>query len=121
MKYEELIPMICKENAWEVNENNHVIVHVGRKGFWQNCCTRIFGTEKADKKYEVELDDYGSYVWKKIDGKRSNMEIIEDIQRELGEEVNLASQRLVMFMHMLKRNKLIFFDKRHKNNRHESR
>lgn len=122
MKYEDLVPAIYKEHTWEVNEENHVVVRMERRSLWQDYRSRFWKMKNGNKnyddskpdvqQYEVELDDYGSYVWRKIDGRRNNMSIIEDIQRELGEEVNLATQRLIMFMHMLKKNKMIYYKKK---------
>ena len=60
---------------------------------------------------EVELDEYGSYVWKKIDGVRSISDISGDIIRDFGEEANLAVQRLVMFMQMLRSHHMIYLQK----------
>lgn len=104
MNYEDLIPVINDEYKWELTNEKNVVVYVINKGVFHACATKFFDRPKIS---EVELDEYGSYVWKKIDGTRSISDISKEIMRDFGEEANLAIQRLMMFMQMLRSHRMI--------------
>ena len=90
-----LIPVINEENTWSMDENGCIVIR-----------------EKNQKQTrEMELDYYGSFVWKRIDGKKRIRMIVEEIISELGEERELAIQRALLFFQMLKEHHLIFLDK----------
>lgn len=108
MNYEDLIPVINNEYRWELTSEKNVVVYVINKGFFHTCARKFMKTPQIS---EVELDEYGSYVWKKIDGVRSISDISGDIIRDFGEEANLAVQRLVMFMQMLRSHHMIYLQK----------
>ncbi|MBQ3584679.1 MAG: PqqD family protein [Lachnospiraceae bacterium] len=104
--YFDLIPIINMENTWEINEQNVVVIQVQKKGFLNRMAVRFFN--RSDK-VEIELDGYGSFVWQKINGQKSISEIVEEISKELGEEIELAAKRAAMFFEMLRMHRLIQF------------
>lgn len=104
MNYEDLVPVINDEYKWELTDDENVVVYVINKGLFHVCTRKFFNGPKIS---EVELDEYGSYVWKKIDGNRSISDISREIIRDFGEEANLAIQRLMMFMQMLRAHHMI--------------
>ena len=59
----------------------------------------------------IKLDEYGSFVWQQIDGKKS----IYEIGKEIGNKHNGASdqlyERLSKYFGILERNKYIVFEK----------
>lgn len=104
--YFDLIPVINEENTWSVDINNNVIISAKKKGIVNKIAIKYF---KKPEKREIELDGYGSIVWRKINGKKSIHEIVEEIIRELGEEREFARQRAAMFFEMLRFRELILF------------
>jgi len=57
--------------------------------------------------YKINLDSIGSAVWNKIDGFKNAAEIAEELEKELGEQIQPAYERLGIFLSMLKRGKFI--------------
>jgi len=53
----------------------------------------------------VKLDDFGSFVWRKIDGKSSFCTISKAMTDEFGERITPADERLQKFLTLLQRNK----------------
>lgn len=104
--YFDLIPIINMENTWEINEQNVVVIQAQKKGFLNRMAVRFFN---CSDKVEIELDGYGSFVWQKINGQKSISEIVEEISKELGEEIELAAKRAAMFFEMLRMHRLIQF------------
>ena len=59
------------------------------------------------KYYRIHLDDIGTAVWKRIDGKMSAGIIAEDIEKEFGEKVKPVYERVGTFLVQLKTAKFI--------------
>ena len=90
--YIDNIPRI-NDMKWEVLEDGIVEITVENTGFY------------------IKLDEYGSFVWQQIDGKKS----IYEIGKELGNKHKGASdqlyERLSKYFGILERNKYIVFEK----------
>ncbi|MBN2281714.1 MAG: PqqD family protein [Candidatus Marinimicrobia bacterium] len=57
--------------------------------------------------YFIHLDEMGSAVWKRIDGKSTALEIGGKIKEELGEKIEPVFERLGFFLAKLKNEKFI--------------
>ena len=97
--YIDNIPRI-NDMKWEVLEDGIVEITVENTGFYNKVAQRLF-----------KLDEYGSFVWQQIDGKKS----IYEIGKELGNKHKGASdqlyERLSKYFGILERNKYIVFEK----------
>jgi hypothetical protein len=60
---------------------------------------------------DVELDKYGSSVWRLIDGNNSVYDIGQILLQEFGEKIEPVYDRLVMFLRYLNRKGWIAFDR----------
>jgi hypothetical protein len=60
----------------------------------------------------VSLDEIGSVVWGLIDGRRTVVEIGEELERRFGERIRPTNERLGFFFGMLRRNKFVELDER---------
>lgn len=56
---------------------------------------------------KIELDELGSYVWKKIDGRKSTAEIIKEFADDQKVSVQEAEQSITLFFRELGRRGLI--------------
>lgn len=106
-EYLLLVPVINEENTWKTDENNIVIITKEKSSI----LSKILYCKKKKEKREIELDRYGSFVWKKIDGKKTISEIINEIIDEMGEEKETACKRATIFFEMLRVHRLINFIK----------
>ena len=59
--------------------------------------------------YRIKLDEYGSAVWKLCDGKRTVVQIGDELQKKYGKSVEPLYERLAIFIGVLKREGLIVF------------
>lgn len=111
--YLELIPAIKCENTWVVNDKNIVIITKMGKESLNKKIENYIKYKKVQKKEvnekEIELDNYGSIVWQKINGKKKIEDIINEVIQEMGEEKDTACKRAVVFFEMLRVHKLIDF------------
>lgn len=61
------------------------------------------------KTYKINLDEYGSAVWKLCDGKRTVQDIGDELEKKYGKTVEPLYERLAVFIGVLKREGLIDF------------
>ena len=105
--YIDNIPRI-NDMKWEVLEDGIVEITVENTGFYNKVAQRLF---KKPRYSFIKLDEYGSFVWQQIAGKKS----IYEIGKELGNKHKGASdqlyERLSKYFGILERNKYIVFEK----------
>jgi hypothetical protein len=56
---------------------------------------------------KVHLDDVGSFIWQRCDGRTTVAEIAEAMEAAFGERVSPAIDRLALFLRQLERGRLI--------------
>lgn len=59
--------------------------------------------------FKISLDKLGSAVWLEIDGKKKVSEIIEKLEKQIGEEISPAEERISKFLTQLYSYKFIRF------------
>ena len=64
---------------------------------------------KKPKTSYIHLDRFGSFVWSKIDGEKSIVEIGKDVEAKFGEEAKPLYERLAKFFEILKSYNFISF------------
>ena len=114
--YIDNIPKI-NDMKWEVLEDGIVEITVENTGFYNTIAQKIF---KKPRYSFIKLDEYGSFVWQKIDGKKSIYEIGKELQTvhegaatQLYERLLLAEDEKALskaLTAILERNKYIVFE-----------
>ncbi|MDR1067900.1 MAG: PqqD family protein [Clostridiales Family XIII bacterium] len=64
---------------------------------------------RVPETFTVDLDEFGSFVWSHLDGKRTVYDIGALLSAEFGETIEPVWDRLATFLKMLKNNKLIYY------------
>ena len=98
---------------WKENERGQVEICVLNKGIFCRI-TQIF--LHRPKKTNIELDQFGSFVWRQLDGKKSIYEIGKALRAEFGATTEPLYERLVSFVQILHDNHFVVYDHK-KNNR----
>lgn len=71
--YLDFVPVCAPGYSWKLNEKKLVEIEVQNKGFYNWLAQKFF---KRPKVSYISLDEYGSFVWRQMDGQRT----IYDIQ-----------------------------------------
>lgn len=103
--YVDKIPKI-NDKKWELLENGIVEVTVENTGFYNTLAQKLF---KKPRYSFIKLDEYGSCVWKQIDGKKSIYEIGQILKKEYKEASNQLYERLSTYFGILERHGYIIF------------
>ena len=100
----ELIPLRNPSLAYTKNEKGLITISVPNIGFFNKIAQTFFGRPKVS---QIHLDEYSSYVWLGMNGKRDITELGRYLKRKYGDEAEPLYPRLVKFMEILKSNRYV--------------
>lgn len=106
----DYVPQKNKDNKWTKEKNELITIHAVHKGFFSLLAIKCFARPRVS---HIHLDEYGSFVWKQIDGKKTIGQLAEIIKSEYGAGAEPLYNRLVHYMKVLYNNKLIVWEKKH--------
>jgi len=86
--------------SYETTETGRVVLLCRHTGFFALIASRFFKRPEITK---VELDETGSFVWEKIDGKSSVYELGKRLNESFGEKSEPLYERLSLFIKQLLR------------------
>ena len=101
----DFVPLISNKNTWDEKDGN-VTIHMVNRGVYSWIAQTFF---KRPKISHLDLDEYGGFVWKQIDGKNTVGEIALLLKEKYGDDAEPLYNRLVKYMQILKNNKFITF------------
>ncbi|WP_329886945.1 PqqD family protein [Pseudoramibacter faecis] len=89
-----------------VNAGGHIEIAVQNKGFFNKIAQVVF---KRPKVSHIELDDFGSFVWRAMDGERSIFEIGQMVKERFGEAAEPLYERLCRYIKTLHDNHYVVY------------
>lgn len=105
--YLDFVPVKNKNFTWDTNEQGIVVVQIVRTGFYDKIAQKFFKVPATSK---IDLDEYGSFVWKNIDGKKSIYDIAELVKVKFGKGAEPLYNRLVKYFQILHDHKFITYN-----------
>lgn len=104
----ELIPIKSKKIQWTELEDGNIQIVIDRKGLLDKVVRRFFNTPEAMR---IDLDKYGSCIWKAIDDKRTIEAVGNILKDQYGEEVEPFLERYGTYINILRNNHFITLEK----------
>jgi hypothetical protein len=99
-KQENLLEFIPRHSVdWEKNDDNRIILLVPK--FQKPFLVKHVLPRLKNPNMRVTLDDFGTFVWKNIDGEKSVHQIGAALHDQFGENVEPVFERLGMFIRQL--------------------
>ena len=105
----DYVPHKNKENTWSKEPGGIIVVHAVHRGFFSLLARKCFARPRVSN---IHLDEYGSFVWKQIDGKKTIGQLAEILKSEYGSDAEPLYNRLVHYIKVLYNNKLIVWKKK---------
>lgn len=103
--YLEYVPVVNPENTWDVKEDTGLVtIHMTNRGFYNRLAQRFFHTPRVS---HIDLDAYGSFLWRRIDGQRTVGQLAELMKTEFGQGAEPLYDRLVKYMQILRNNRFV--------------
>ena len=106
--YLDNIPVINGDICWEEDDNQLIVIKQENKGFYSKIAQKFFDRPKVSN---IHLDEFGSFVWKQIDGEKDIAEIGKSVSEEFGKDAEPLYERLSAYMYRLRDVKYISFRK----------
>ena len=100
---------IPKQNVlfpYRENEKGNVEIARNNRGLFNRIAQLFFRRPKVSY---IELDVFGSFIWKQIDGKKDVYEIGKLVKAKFGQEAEPLYERLTEFLHILRSNEFILY------------
>ena len=91
---------------WEIDPDTKFVII--KKTKFKNALLKKYLLPKL-KRPNYSIDETGSFIWHKINGKNTFAEIAENIKEEFGESVEPVNDRLGQFINSLRRYEFITF------------
>ncbi|XVG95446.1 PqqD family protein [Eubacteriales bacterium KG127] len=105
--YLDNIPVISGDICWE-EKDDLVIIKQVNKGLYNKLAQKFFGRPEISN---IHLDEFGSFVWKQIDGEKNIGEIGQAVSQEFGKRAEPLYERLINYIYRLKDVKYITYRK----------
>ena len=104
--YLDFIPIINLKNDWSEGEDGIVTIHMVHRGFYATIAQKVFHTPRVS---HIKLDEYGSFLWKRINGERTVGQLAQQLKEQFGDQAEPLYDRLVKYMQILHNNEFILF------------
>lgn len=98
INYLDLIPAKADSMKWHRDFKERVILEVENKGVFHTIAQKLFGKPRYTK---VHLDEFGSFIWPLIDGKRNVAELAELVKEQYGEKAEPLYPRIVKYFQIV--------------------
>ncbi len=97
------VPEIKKDLDWSIKDNKVEII-VENKGIFNFILQKMI---KKPKNTTVHLDEIGSFIWCRINGKSTVYEIAKSLEKEYGKNASPLYERIEKYFEILKDYRLI--------------
>ena len=104
--YLDFIPVVNTKNTWSEDEKGIVTIHMVHRGFYDKIAQKFFHTPRVS---HIKLDEYGSFLWKEIDGVQTVGDLALKMKERFGKKAEPLYDRLVKYMQILRNNEFILF------------
>lgn len=102
--YLDYIPICAPDHSFIVKKDGTVVIHEEHKGFYAWIAQKLYHRPKIS---HIDLDEFGSFVWKQMDGKNTIYDISFLVNEEFGEKAEPLLPRLTEYFKILYRNHFI--------------
>lgn len=104
--YLDYIPVKNSDIPWHEDENGRVILEVRHRGPAAFVAQKAFNRPAVSK---IHLEEFGSFIWKEIDGEQDICQIGQKVKEAFGESAEPLYERLCIYIRTLKENRYIRF------------
>ena len=104
--YLDFIPVVNGQNTWDRGEDGVVTIHMVNRGFYNTLAQKLFHTPRVS---HIKLDEYGSFLWMRIDGVKTVGQLALELKEAYGEKAEPLYDRLVKYMQIPRNNRFILF------------
>ena len=101
--YLDFVPIKNPDIEYQTGDNGKVTVFIEWKGFYHRIAQKFFHRPKVS---DIQLDDYGSFVWLAIDDNKDVHQLSKELDARFP-NMEKSLSRLIKFLEILRDNHLI--------------
>ena len=101
--YLDFVPIKNPDIEYQTGDNGKVTVFIEWKGFYHRIAQKFFHRPRVS---DIQLDDYGSFVWLAIDDNKDVHQISKELNARFP-NMEKSLSRLIKFLEILRDNHLI--------------
>lgn len=94
----DYVPRIPEKLNWTEDDEHRVTVDVENKGVFNRIAQKCFGRPAVS---HIALEQFGSFIWKQIDGVHTIYDIALLVKEEFGEDAEPLYDRLLAYSRTL--------------------
>lgn len=98
VNYLELIPQRAESLCWHKDLRERIILEVENTGWFNTIAQKVFGKPRYTK---IHLDNFGSYLWPRIDGEHTVAQLADMVKEEFGEKADPLYPRIVKYFQIV--------------------
>lgn len=102
--YLDIVFIPNPERKWSEREDGMVVIDMVNKGFFHSIAQKFFHKPRVS---HIALDQYGTTLWKALDGNRNLFDVIHVMEEVFPDEKDRMLDRVVTFAHTLQVNHFI--------------
>ncbi|MHA9738850.1 PqqD family protein [Robinsoniella peoriensis] len=102
--YLDFVPICNPKFEWDLDKKGNVVVHMENKGFYNWIAQKVF---KKPRFSHITLDNYGSFAWQLMDGKKTVFQIANEMKEQFGDKADPLYERMTRFFQTLYQNNFI--------------
>jgi len=103
----DYIPSHNRLFSYEENGRGNVEILRKNRGFFNRLAQLLLKKPRVSR---IELDDFGSFIWRHIDGQRDVYQLGKLVREEFGQKAEPLYERLTEFLHILRSNDFIVYE-----------
>ena len=100
-------PVRSDRVEWQTEDDCGVTLRVENRGAFNRLAQLLFFRPRVSY---IHLDDLGSFVWSRLDGKTQTADIVSAMEKQYGNKAQPTEERLLRFLGMLKENGFIVWN-----------
>ncbi len=102
--YLDIVFIPNPERKWSEREDGMIVIDMENKGFFHSIAQKFFHKPRVS---HIALDQYGTTLWKALDGNRNLFDVIHVMEEAFPDEKDRMLDRVVTFAHTLQVNHFI--------------
>ncbi|MDD7402674.1 MAG: PqqD family protein [Butyribacter sp.] len=102
--YMDIILVPQPELKWTTRKDGMVVLDMVNKGFFHKIAQTFFHRPRVS---HIALDNYGTSVWKALDGKNTVYDVVCQMKELFPEEQDRMLDRVITFLHTLQENHFV--------------
>jgi len=94
--------------SWTADEAGIVTLAIENKGLMNRIAQKFF---KKPKISYIHLDELGSFLWQRLDGTKTLLDLGKEVEEQFGDKANPLYERLAKYVQILDSYHFIVLDK----------